>query len=88
MLGISVYFQDLDYEYLKVCKEKGVKYIFTSLHIPEEDYSKLDCILPQFLSKCHEYGLVVCPDVSPVTFEKLGVAYGDFETFGVQSFAS
>ena len=26
MLGISVYFQDLDYEYLKVCKEKGVKY--------------------------------------------------------------
>ena len=73
MLGISVYFQDLDYEHLKACKEKGVKYIFTSLHIPEEDYSKLDSILPEFLQKTQEYGLVVCPDVSPVTFEKLGV---------------
>lgn len=86
MLGISVYFQDLDYEYLKVCKEKGVKYIFTSLHIPEEDYSKLDSILPEFLSKTKEYGLIVCPDVSPVTFEKLGVEYGDFDTLKKMGF--
>ena len=86
MLGISVYFQDLDYEYLRVCKEKGVKYIFTSLHIPEEDYSKLDSILPEFLKKTQEYGLIVCPDVSPVTFEKLGVTYGDFETLKKMGF--
>ena len=39
MLGISVYFQDLDYDYLEKAAKVGAKYIFTSLHIPEEDYS-------------------------------------------------
>ena len=42
MLGISVYFQDYDENYLKKAAQAGAKYIFTSLQIPEEDYSDLD----------------------------------------------
>ena len=42
MLGISVYFQDYDENYLKKAAQAGAKYVFTSLQIPEEDYSDLD----------------------------------------------
>ena len=48
MLGISVYFQDYDENYLKKAAQAGAKYIFTSLQIPEEDYSDLDQKLPRF----------------------------------------
>ena len=48
MLGISVYFQDLDLHYLQEAKKCGVKYVFTSLQIPEEDYTSLDEKLPFF----------------------------------------
>lgn len=78
MLGISVYFQDLDLDYLKKASECGAKYVFSSLHIPEEDYSDLDQKLPLFLDTCKELGLQVVPDVSPVTFEKLNVEKGDY----------
>ena len=37
MLGISVYFQDLNLKYLEEAKKCGAKYVFTSLHIPEEN---------------------------------------------------
>lgn len=78
MLGISVYLQDLDIEYIKKASEIGVKYVFTSLHIPEEDYSDIELKLPLLLKACTDYQLDLVPDVSPVTFEKLGVAFGDF----------
>lgn len=78
MLGISSYFQDLDYEYLKRASEIGARYLFTSLHIPEEDLSHLPQTLPIFLEKCKAYNLDLVPDVSPVTFEKLGIAPNDY----------
>ena len=52
MLGISVYFQDYDENYLKKAAQAGAKYIFTSLQIPEEDYSDLDQKLPGFFELC------------------------------------
>lgn len=73
MLGISVYFQDLNLNYLEEAKQCGVEYVFTSLHIPEEDYSSLDKKLPKFLEKCRSLGLKVVPDVSPITFKKLNI---------------
>ncbi len=73
MLGISVYFQDLDLDYLKNARKCGAEYVFTSLHIPEEDYSDLNEKLPVFLDTCMELGLKVVPDVSPATFEKLNI---------------
>lgn len=78
MLGISSYFQDLDYEYLKRASEIGARYLFTSLHIPEEDLSHLPQTLPVFLQKCKEYNLDLVPDISPVTFEKLGIVANDY----------
>lgn len=78
MLGISTYFKDLDYNYLKRASEIGAKYLFTSLHIPEEDLSHLDQTLPVFLEKIKEYNLTLVPDISPATFEKLGVENGDY----------
>lgn len=86
MLGISVYFQDLDLEYLEEAKNCGAKYVFTSLHIPEEDYSTLDQKLPEFLSKCASLGLEVVPDVSPVTFEKLNIANQDYKKLSEMGF--
>lgn len=79
MLGISVYFQDLNLKYLEEAKKCGVQYVFTSLHIPEEDYSNLDQKLQLFLEKCHSLRLQVVPDVSPVTFEKLSIPHQDYK---------
>ena len=78
MLGISTYFKDLDYNYLKQASEIGARYLFTSLHIPEEDLSNLDALLPEFLNKVKAFGLTLVPDISPATFAKLGVAEGDY----------
>lgn len=79
MLGISTYFQDLDLNYLEEARKCGAEYVFTSLHIPEEDYSRLDELLPLFLDKCNSLGLKVVPDVSPVTFEKLNIENGNYQ---------
>ncbi|MPM32459.1 hypothetical protein SDC9_79021 [bioreactor metagenome] len=78
MLGISVYFKDIDYNYLKEASRIGVKYVFTSLHIPEEDYSDLDEKLPQLLKFCNEFGLYLVPDISPKTFEMLKIKNRDY----------
>ena len=91
MLGISVYFQDLDEQYIKTCAQIGIQYVFTSLHIPEEDYSQLDKKLPQFILLCQDLGLKIVPDVSPVTFEKLNLKLGDFSALkqmGIQALRS
>ncbi|MDN6731383.1 MAG: MupG family TIM beta-alpha barrel fold protein, partial [Atopostipes suicloacalis] len=86
MLGISTYFKDLDYEYLKRASEIGAKYLFTSLHIPEEDLSNLDKELPRFLEKINEYNLMLVPDISPKTFDKLGIADGDYKALKEMNF--
>lgn len=79
MLGISVYFQDLDLHYLQEAKKCGVKYVFTSLQIPEEDYTSLDEKLPLFLNQCQLLELQVVPDISPVTFDKLKIPNQDYQ---------
>lgn len=79
MLGISTYFTDLDYKYLKKASEIGAEYLFTSLHIPEEDFLGLNEELPIFLKKLKEYNLSLVPDISPKTFKKLGIAEGNYQ---------
>lgn len=79
MLGISSYFKDLDYDYLERASKIGAKYLFTSLHIPEEDLSQLSQELPRFLENCKKFGLELVPDISPATFEKLGVEKNDYK---------
>lgn len=86
MLGISSYFKDLDYQYLEDAAKIGAKYIFTSLHIPEEDLSKLDEMLPKFQQTCLDLGLQLVPDISPATFEKLGVEENDYAALKEKGF--
>lgn len=78
MLGISSYFKDLDYDYLEKASKIGAKYLFISLHIPEEDLSDIDQRLPEFFSKVTELGYEVVPDISPLTLEKLGLENNDY----------
>lgn len=78
MFGISVYLSDIDEAYLKKAAECNAKYIFTSLHIPEEDLSDLEETLPYFLDLAKTYNLSIIPDISPYTFEKLGLENNDF----------
>lgn len=88
MLGISVYLQDLDVEYIEKASELGAKYIFTSLHIPEEDFSDIDKKLPILLNSCRNNSMILVPDVSPVTFEKLGLNHGDVQGLKKLGFTS
>ncbi len=78
MLGISVYFQDFSEQYLNDASLAKVRYVFTSLHIPEEDYSTLPDKLPIFLDTCKELGLEIVPDISPQTLEKLNIQDNNF----------
>ena len=78
MLGISSYFKDLDYTYLEEASKIGAKYLFISLHIPEEDLSEIDQELPNFLKRTKELGFEVVPDISPLTLEKLGLKNKDY----------
>lgn len=88
MLGISVYFQDFDIQYLEEAAKRGAKYVFTSLHIPEEDYSSLPEKLPVFLDACARLGLEIVPDVSPATFAKLNVEPNDYAKLKEMGFQS
>lgn len=79
MLGVSLYFKDLDFNYLDEVSKHGVKFIFTSVHIPEDDKDDIDSKLQAFLDHCQKLGMFIVPDISPITFEKLGLAVNDFE---------
>lgn len=78
MIGISVYLSDIDESYILKASEYGARYIFTSLHIPEEQIDDLDQKLPRFLELVHSLGMSLIPDISPYTFEKLGLQNNDF----------
>lgn len=86
MLGISVYFKTFDEEYLKAAAQKGVQFVFTSLHIPEEDFANIKFRIKQLLVLCQQENLLLVPDVSPVTFEKLGLEKGDFASLRAMGF--
>lgn len=79
MIGISIYLQDLDTEYIKAAAANGTKYIFSSLHIPEEDYSDIETKLGTLLKVASDNGIDMVPDISPVTFERLGIKENDYE---------
>lgn len=86
MLGISVYFQDFNEEYLREAAKCNAKYIMTSLQIPEEDYSHLDEQLPSFLDLIHELDMELIPDISEETFRRLNLKSGDFKSLKQKGF--
>lgn len=78
MLGISVYFQDLDEAYIRMAAQLNARYVMTSLQIPEEDYTHIAEVMPGFLKLLSDLNMSLIPDVSPDTFQKLGLKAGDF----------
>lgn len=78
MFGISVYFQDLDLDYIRYANSLGANMVFTSLHIPEEDLSNVEEKIVKVLELCKELEMELIPDISPLTFSKLNLAENDF----------
>lgn len=78
MLGISVYLKTFDEKYICQAAANGANLVFTSLHIPEDDFSKVTTTMARLLSVCNQYHLTLVPDVSPKTFEVLKLPKNDF----------
>ena len=57
-------------EYAHQC---GIRRIFTSLHIPETDYSALKTELAEILRTARHYDMEVISDISPATMDLLGI---------------
>jgi hypothetical protein len=77
MLGISVYLQDANQEtmneQLKLASEHGLKSIFTSLHIPEDDSTLHEKKLKQLGELALTYSMELFADISPRSFDSLSV---------------
>ncbi|WP_313582037.1 MupG family TIM beta-alpha barrel fold protein [Lacrimispora sp.] len=71
--GISIYFlsgMEKNERLIKKAIKSGVKYAFTSLHIPEETGIDYRSDVLKLLSMCREGGLNLIVDVGPETLEK------------------
>ena len=79
MFGISLYFQDLDFNYIKKAHHFGAKTIFTSLHIPEENFKNFHKHFKEVLDLCHKLNMDLVFDISPHTYEKLNLENGDYK---------
>lgn len=73
MIGVSTYLQDLNLEYLKEAVKLGIKHVFTSVQVIEEDYTNFDEKFEKFLNFSIENNLTLIPDIAPRTFDKLGI---------------
>lgn len=74
--GISLYFSSgimKNKKLIELAINNGVKYVFTSLHIPEETEIDYRLEMQKLLLQCKEGNLSLIVDVGPETYEKLGV---------------
>ncbi len=73
--GISIYLsQDPEAQAALVERSgtAGVRYAFTSLHIPEEAGVDYRTRARQLLALCHGHGIALIADIAPATLKKLG----------------
>lgn len=92
MLGASIYMsEDIEknLSYIEKMHETGVKNIFTSLHIPEEDKKHTLENLKRITEKMNFYGMNLITDVSSSTFELYQIekseAQAFFKNLGIKS---
>ena len=74
-VGISLYLSsgfEKNKSIVKKAHKAKVKYVFTSLHIPEENVENYCDEVNKLLDLCREYDLKVMVDIGPRTIEKLG----------------
>lgn len=85
--GISLYFSNgikKNEELIRKAIKNGVKYAFTSLHIPEEEGIDYRQDIKRLLLQCKEGNLQLIVDVGPETLEKLGVKNtGELKELGI-----
>lgn len=86
MLGISSYFRDFDAGYLRRAAACGAKIVFTSMQMPEQDYSKVKEDLACLVETCRASGLTLVPDISPVTLGLLDVPQGGYGRLAAMGF--
>jgi len=87
MLGASLYLgEDLErnLEYIDFLNEKGVKSLFTSLHIPEENPEQLLDKLLAVTEKTQGYQMNITADISSDTFQMFGVKKDQIKNFVAQ----
>lgn len=92
MLGASLYLAEgleKNLEYIDRMHNYGVKTIFTSLHIPEDNKIKTLDTLKKITEKLDHYNMNLITDISSDTFIQYGVekedAFSFFEDLGVSS---
>jgi uncharacterized protein len=76
-LGISLYLsssEKTNQEVIKNAKKAGMKFAFTSLHIPEESVADYRTETINLLELCRDAGLSLIIDVGPRTIQKLGLS--------------
>jgi hypothetical protein len=66
---------------LDIASGCGVRDAFTSLHIPESNFSKLFNDCEELCRYAKEKGISVIADVSPLAFERIGARYDDLTPF-------
>lgn len=80
--GISIYLGmnyslEENIRYIKKAKEYGFDNIFTSLHIPEADYSKVIEDFKRIVELAKDLDLKIIADISPRAFKYLGASIKD-----------
>ena len=85
--GISIYFgldntMEENIKLLKDAHELGFTRIFTSLHIPEANYSILKTEVREFFKLAKNYNMDIISDISPNTFKFLDLNNMDLKGLG------
>ncbi len=85
--GISLYFgngREFNEEVVRKAEQAGVKYAFTSLHIPEEENVDFLSEVKNLASACGRAGIQLIADIGPETLEKLGISrFDDLRDFQI-----
>ncbi|GEK57981.1 DUF871 domain-containing protein [Marinococcus halophilus] len=80
MRGFSVYLTDVaeeQFSYLARMKTSGFSYVFTSLHIPEDEISSYKKQLQMLARQTESLGLKLYADISPKSFKLLNLSDAD-----------
>ncbi|ESU34033.1 hypothetical protein G3A_03245 [Bacillus sp. 17376] len=83
MLGISVYMNkdrmEKNAAWIEKAAQYGLKSIFTSLHIPEDNPAEYKELLKELCSLAKKHNMELMADVSPRSLDYLGLEWGQYE---------
>lgn len=84
MIGISVYLNDVNIEYLDYARKNGVREIFTSFKMIEENYSILYSKAIKLVEYCNKHKLILIADVDEKSAMRFGLdSIANFSSLGV-----